>query len=220
MIAHAPVVAAVGDSITYGYGLTIRQTQAFPYLVGRALGARRVVDLGVPGTDVAYAIASEVPKIPRDATVVLIFEGTNEMWPVIDPSKDAGSPSFDTHARAYKRLIAAVRERAPHARLVLINMRNYGYNGQTFFKGESRRAEGRFSLNWDAMVDGVAATSSSALVDLRCDERMYDGSRFTDGIHPTAQGHVRIAADIEAALTHPTTPPKSCAPFAPLIEDI
>jgi sialate O-acetylesterase len=220
MIVPAPVVAAVGDSITYGYGLASRQTQAFPFVVGRVLGARRVVDLGVPGTDVEYAIASEVPKIPRDATVVLISEGTNEMWPVIDPGKDSGSPSFDVHARAYQRLIAAVRERAPHARLVLINMRNYGYDGQRFFKGESQRAEGRFSLEWDAVVNRDAAASSSVLVDLRCDEWMYDRSRFIDGIHPTAQGHARVAADIEAAMTHSQAPPRSCAPFAPLPEDI
>jgi lysophospholipase L1-like esterase len=215
MIAPAPVVAAIGDSITYGHGLASPQTQAFPYVVGRDLGARRVVDLGVPGTDVEYAIANEVPKIPRDATVVLIFEGTNEMWPVIDRGKDGGSPSFDTHVRAYKRLIAAVRERLPHARLVLINVRNYGYDGQTFFKGESQAAEGRFTLNWDAMVNTVAAASSSAVVDLRCDESMYDRALFSDGIHPTAQGQRRIASDIEAALAHAKTPPANCAPFAP-----
>ena len=220
MIVSAPIVAAVGDSITYGYGLASPRTQSYPYVVGRKLHALRVVDLGVPGTDAAYAIAREVPKIPQDATVVLIFEGTNEMWPVIDPrQRDAGSPAFDVHAHTFERLIEAVRRRAPHAHVVLINQRNYGYNGQQFFKGESLTAEARFSLAWDAVVNGYAAEPSSAVVDLRCDPQMYDASLFTDGIHPTAQGHARIASDVEAAIAHPKVPPKSCAPFAPTIEE-
>jgi lysophospholipase L1-like esterase len=211
------VLVAIGDSITAGYGLPHPSSQAYPFLVGAALHASRVVDLAVPGTDSAYAAAREVRAIPTDASIVIVNEGTNEMWPVIDHARfDDGPADVASHELAFRRLLAAIVVRAPQARIVVVNTRNYGYDGQRFFAGVSKPAQARFVHNWDRFLDGFAAGRDVVLVDLRCEPFMYDGALFTDGIHPTARGHASIAARVVAALRDPQPPADACPPYDPV----
>ena len=77
---HAPVIVAVGDSLTAGLGLP--QGEAFPAQLEAALKARgqavSVVNAGVSGDTASAALARLDWAIPADASAVIVELGGND----------------------------------------------------------------------------------------------------------------------------------------------
>jgi len=169
---------AIGDSITFGYGLGAPGRDAFPYLVAQRLGVP-VLDLGIPGVDSRGALEFEAPRVPRSATIITIFVGTN------DADRIRRGTFTDAQFRStYQKLIVAAHAAAPSAQIYLLTP-------------STAMAEG-----W-GVTDFIRsqANASARLIDLDRDRRLHLRANYQpDFIHPNIAGQRRIAGDVIGAL--------------------
>jgi lysophospholipase L1-like esterase len=169
---------AIGDSITFGYGLGAPGRDAFPYLVAQQLGVR-VLDLGIPGVDARGALAFEVPRVPRSATIITIFVGTN------DADRIRRGTFKDAQFRGtYRNLIEAAHAAAPLAQIYLLT------------------PETVMADRW-GVTDYIRSQASSnvRLIDLDRDGRLHLRANYQpDYIHPNVAGQRQIASDVIAGL--------------------
>jgi sialate O-acetylesterase len=183
---------AIGDSITFGYGLNAPGHDAFPYLVAQRLGLQ-VLDLGIPGVDARGALAFEISRVPRSATIITIFVGTN------DADRIRRGTFKDAEFRStYQVLIAAARAAAPFAQIYLLTPSTV------------------MADRW-GVTDFIRsqANASARLIDLDRDRRLHLRANYQpDFIHPNVAGQQQIAWDVIDGLTARTgknsaTSPKS-----------
>ncbi|WP_054971079.1 SGNH/GDSL hydrolase family protein [Alicyclobacillus ferrooxydans] len=90
----APMLVALGDSITFGYNLpdtnhnSVPSQSAYPYLIGKA-DHMKVSDLGIPGwtsTDLLNALSSaNFDRVIQSANVVVIDIGSNDLLHLSGP---------------------------------------------------------------------------------------------------------------------------------------
>ena len=174
--AGRPVVLFFGTSLTAGYGLDPQQS--FPSLIaGKAEAAGlpiRVVNAGLPGETTAGA-ARRIDWVLRTPVDLVVIEGG---------ANDAlrGLPTDAARANL-ERVIAAIRQKQPRAKIVLIQMEappNYGIAYTQKFRAiypEIARREHIPLLPF--LLAGVAGVS-----------RLNQA----DGVHPNLAGE-RIVAD-------------------------
>lgn len=98
------VYAALGDSITHGYGLRDVH-EAYPYLVAQDLGCSIVQNLGVNGTTLStasrpHAFVTRYEEIRLDASLVTVLGGINDF----ESSDPLGTPQDTTTATVYGAL--------------------------------------------------------------------------------------------------------------------
>lgn len=175
----APVVV-LGDSWTSGAELR-DPAASFAHLLVRARGWNGLVE-GWPGTGYLNAGAcgnqrflDRVGAVPHDAGMVVIEGGLN------DGAHPEQLPS------AAHRLLVALAERAPRARLVVMGIPTVPAMGPAV----------RSSL--DTALRQVAAQDHAQFVPL-------DGLSLPigpDGIHPTDVGHAQLAGYLASTLAPP-----------------
>jgi acyl-CoA thioesterase I len=177
-----PVLLFLGTSLTAGYG--VEPEQAFPALVQQkvdAAGLRyRVVNAGVSGETSAGALR-RVDWVLRQPVAVLVVEtGGNDGLRGQEPAatRDNIQAIFD-----------AARRKQPPPKLVLVQMEalpNYGEDYRRRLRAvypELARKNGALLIPF--LLEGIAG-----------DPRLNQ----PDGIHPTAEGHRRVAATVWKAL--------------------
>lgn len=183
-------IAFVGDSITAGVmlpggGGTLNPTQdsptAYPFLVGKALGAQ-VYDLGIGGETIGQAIGAELPQIPPSASTVVIYLGTNNIFGVTNSSTTALAVSEES------QLVSDIRARMPKACLLMVAL-PYPIFSNSFI---------------DAQVDSfdsALATKNRLVLDLRQEQWTTDASNYyPGGIHPNPIGNADLAKNVESSL--------------------
>ena len=177
-----PVILFVGTSLTAGYGLD--PSEAFPALIQARLDAAglryRVVNAGLSGETSAGARRRLEWLLKQPVAVLVVETGANDGLRGQDPE-------------ATRANIQAILERAkrqvPPPRLVLGAMEalpNYGEDYRRRFRGvypELARANGAVLIPF--LLEGVAGVPSL---------------NQPDGIHPTAEGHRRLAETVWKAL--------------------
>jgi lysophospholipase L1-like esterase len=192
-----PLVIALGDSITYGFGLARPSTQNYAAQFAQRMHDR-FVDLAVPGYGCDDVIQSEVPKMPPGAAVVILNCGTNDIGGF--GFTPAGLP--DGHKRAapatvpelrkaentFTQLLSAIRMRERSARIVVLTIRDW----QRMTGNEDRRfVEDVDAWNRFIRMGGVR------VVDIAADRRMYQPAYFeADLIHPNLAGNKAIVSDL------------------------
>jgi acyl-CoA thioesterase-1 len=173
-----PVILFAGTSLTAGLGLD--PSEAYPALVQEKLDAAglryRVVNAGVSGETSAGA-RRRVEWLLRQPVAVLVLEtGANDGLRGQDP---------DATRANIQAILDAARRHAPPPRLVLAAMEalpNYGEAYRRRFRAiypELANANGAALLPF--LLEGVAGDPAL---------------NQPDGIHPTAQGHERIAETV------------------------
>jgi lysophospholipase L1-like esterase len=222
----AVLFAALGDSITYGLfasRLCSRGTRAIAVSQcrsGLAYADSLARDLPPPALYQNLAISGEftsgvrrdeVALLDEAATLVLLNIGRNDEMP-----NDYGPVRFDlSRWRAeYSVTIAAIRERAPGASLVVANVPNYAYFPA--YSGRTRAWRDRVTTVANAMnatINSLAA-EGAVVVDLRCTRRLYAAAGFADVGHPNDLGHAWIATTVRSAMTNRRRPLSRCPPFS------
>jgi lysophospholipase L1-like esterase len=197
----APLVVALGDSITYGYGLPSRTRQNYAALYTASIGGK-LVNLGQPGYNCQDVLKNEVPNMPTGARVVILYCGTNDVGGFdFSPAKVTRAPAAtDAELAAYEKtfasVLAAVRAKEPHAKLYLLNLRHW-----QGIDGPEPRQFARDVDAWNAMLEATHLQ----VVDLCGDARMYNLANFLhDEIHPNVAGSKAMAGDFKDA--GPPTP--------------
>jgi acyl-CoA thioesterase-1 len=172
-----PVVLFVGTSLTAGLG--VDPDEAFPALIQRKIDAAglryRVVNAGVSGETSAGA-RRRIGWLLRQRVAVLVLEtGANDGLRGQDPEA----------TRQNIQAIFDAARRPPPPRLVLVAMEalpNYGEDYRRRFRAiypEVAEANGATLVPF--LLQGVAG-----------DPRLNQ----PDGIHPTAEGHARVAENV------------------------
>jgi acyl-CoA thioesterase-1 len=180
-------VLFVGDSLTVGYYASRRNT-AFPALVTAALRAHAPVREAVRARSGVTASYWAVRPLPS-ADLVVLELGTNDYRK--EPTPHA------TFERDYRRLIANVRARSPHARLLCVSLwrtSHYRYGGATLLSYNrivARNCRGGAFVWISELYDTEAARDPAGLPS-------FLGR--TDGFHPNDTGHRAIAKAIEQTL--------------------
>jgi len=182
--------AALGASETYGVGAQPR-TSAYAYLVARVLGARRFVNVGIPGTtlDAGYQteLTSALSIRPQLCTV---FFGVNDLR--------AGITRTAFLQDLYD---LAATLRSAHAQVLIIGMPDLSHLPAVRSTGIGDLKQ--ISDSWNVGMRQVARETGSHLLDLR----QYDGEIAThpeyisaDGLHPSNIGYARLAQVVVAAV--------------------
>jgi lysophospholipase L1-like esterase len=234
--APAPpgLYVAMGDSITYGVGVT-ENCHAFPahpvdiaeycpdgtsyaILVAKAVRdaglAGHFMNIGISGAHVERVISDELPWLPPAATLVTLYIGTNDSRAVRDPKVSIAEAvsKFETH---FDQLLDQIHARAPQALIVLINFPNEKYLAATYnVPNDVLPRYDATSQILDAFID--AHYPKYAVVDTICNPASYDNSLlFKGGVHPNEAGAAILANLVAKILLSrkPPPPPNSCQWF-------
>ncbi len=179
-VADAPVILALGDSLTAGLGLA--QSQAWPTLLQRKLAdaglPHRVVNAGVSGDTSAAGLARLDWQLSQKPAIVVLELGANDGL--------RGLPVAHTRENLAQII---TRCQAAGAQVLLAGMQippNMGPDYTAAFRDmfPSLAKEHGVALI-PFLLEGVAA-----------DPALNQG----DGIHPTAQGHVIVAETVWRSL--------------------
>lgn len=175
-----PVVLALGDSLTAGYGL--RADKAFPAQLQAALGEHgvdaKVINGGVSGDTSAGGLARLDWMLGDKPDLVIIELGANDGLRGLDPAVTRDN---------LDRIIARLRETG--ARVLLAGMvapANLGARyGEKFTSIYPALAQKHGTAFYPFFLDGVA---------------MDPALNQEDGIHPTAEGVAVIVSNILPAV--------------------
>lgn len=190
--------------------------------------SRRLQDLGTRygRAMTGNMVELQAPFVAAGTTLVTIFAGANDVDTIVAAlgggaggSDQASQIAYidsqiDAFAQDFAALLNAVRDRAPSARVIVMNVPNMAgiprdINGAL----QKRRAQQMLSVGITTKVINPRASSGVLVVDLMCDSRSYQSSSYaSDGFHPNDTGYAWIAAEVVAAATTAYRPPaSSCA---------
>jgi lysophospholipase L1-like esterase len=202
-----------------------------------------LVNLGIPGAVIGPGVQTlagqygrsvpsnfidgEVPFVPRNSTLITIFAGGNDVNTIgatIRSGAGGGDPwSFiDQQVKAfgaeYTTLLTRIKERAPAARVILVNLPNFAAIPMTAgFTIEERQMMQKLSVGISTQVINPLTAQGIPVVDLLCNSQFASPSIFSaDGFHPNDSGYAVLAAETMKAIlaTGVTTPASSCAQMA------
>ena len=186
--ASAPVIMFVGTSLTAGLG--VEPDQAYPALIQQKIDSAglnyRVVNAGVSGETSAGALR-RIDWLLREPVAILVLEtGANDGLRGQDP---------DSIRANVQAVIDRVHETQPQARVVLVGMNSMPNLGRAY----SSRFEGVFPA--------LARANELPIVPaLLAGVGGVDSLNQPDGIHPTPEGHRRLAANVWQTLLPLLTP--------------
>lgn len=175
-------------------------------------------------------IESEAPFLNSNSTLVTIFAGGNDVNTVTSALGHGAGASdqiayINGQVKAfgddYATLIRLIRDRAPSARVVVLNLPNMA--GMLFLTRASlpqRQAAQKLSVGMTTTVINPLTGQGALIVDLMCDPRSYLASTYSgDGFHPSDTGYAWIAAEVVAAATTAyKAPPANCSSMTILAE--
>jgi len=168
-------------------------------------------------------IEQEAPFVQRNATLVTVFAGLNEINTVtaaLGAGAGGSDPNgyIDAQVRAFgadfTTLLRGVSDRAGTPRLVILNVPNPA--GMPYLASASlaqRQAAQRLAVAMTRTVVNPLVSSNTVVVDLMCDARSYQaGTYSSDGLHPNDAGYAFIASEVLRAITtNYPAPQGSCA---------
>jgi lysophospholipase L1-like esterase len=166
-------------------------------------------------------IDGEMPFVARDSTLVTVFadaNGVNAIGAALRPMAASQRASYaDTQiqnfARDFATLAAGISDRAPGAKIIVLNMPNLARLPYAAgYTEEERHWLRTLSVGFTSAMN-AARSSKLLVIDLMCYAPIYQPSMYSnDGFHPNDTGYRALADLVSAALvTNPVTPPSSCS---------
>ena len=190
-------VACVGNSVTYGYGLSDREHTAYPVVLQQLLGEGfDVRNFGHSGATLlrhGHRPYTQLPEYRQamdfKADLVVIHLGLNDTDPRNWPNY--GDEFFGD----YRALIDSFRVANPQAKIWICLM-------TPIFHRHSRFQSG--TRDWHEAIQKtirqIAATTDVGLIDLHTPLYSHP-DLFPDALHPNAEGAAMMARTIYSALT-------------------
>lgn len=190
-------VACVGNSITYGTGLSDRLVQSYPVQLQKMLGNRyEVGNFGKPGATLLnqghrpYTRQEEYQKaLDFAGNIVVIHLGINDTDP-------RNWPNYrDFFVKDYLNLIDTFRKANPGARIIIARMTPIADRHPRFQSG-TRDWHGEIQT----AIETVARYAGVQLIDFH--EPLYPYPfLLPDAVHPTAEGAAIMAKTVYSAIT-------------------
>jgi acyl-CoA thioesterase-1 len=187
---EGPLVAFLGDSLTSGWRL--REEEAYPALVGRALAARgrpvRVLNAGVSGDTAAKALARLPAVLEHRPDVLVVALGANDGL--------ARGPLVATEA-ALERIVLDAQ--AAGSRVLLVGVR-LGTGESAPRVGDTAGDEERARELWGIYPRVASAHALPLVPDLLAGVAGHADLLYPDRLHPNAAGHRRLAENVRPQL--------------------
>jgi lysophospholipase L1-like esterase len=147
-----------------------------------------------------------------------VFAGgndTNTIGAAVDRGAGGADPNgyideqVRTFADDYAALVRGIRQRAPAARIVAMNLPNFaGLPYTARFTSAQKRYMQRISVGFSREGANTLAAEGVVVVDLLCDPRSYQSSNYSsDGFHPNDAGYAFLAAELVRAIRDGSYPP-------------
>lgn len=190
-------VACVGNSITYGFGLPDRATQAYPVQLQHLLGERyEVANFGKSGATLLnkghrpYTRQEEYRKAVEFAgDIVVIHLGINDTDP-------RNWPNYrDFFVKDYLELIDTFRQANPAVRILIARMTPIADRHPRFLSG-TRDWHGEIQT----AIETVARHANVQLIDFHAPLYPYP-YLLPDAVHPNAEGASIMAKTVYSAIT-------------------
>jgi len=167
-------------------------------------------------------IEQEMPFVQRNATLVTIFAGLNEINTItaaLGAGAGGSDPNgyIDAQVRAFgtdfNTLLRGISDRAGSPRLVILNVPNAAVMPYLLSASlAQRRAAQRASVGMTSTVINPLRSSNTVIVDLMCDPRSYQATTYSsDGLHPNDNGYAFIAGEVVRAITTANYPPPAAS---------
>lgn len=190
-------VACVGNSITYGTGLSDRSTQSYPVQLQKMLGGRyEVENFGKPGATLLnqghrpYTRQEEYRKaLDFAGDIVVIHLGINDTDPRDWPNYR------DFFVKDYLDLIDSFRKANPNARIIIARMTPIADRHPRFLSG-TRDWHGEIQT----AIETIAHHAGVQLIDFHAPLYPYP-YLLPDAVHPTAEGAAIMAKTVYSAVT-------------------
>ena len=201
--AAGPVrVACLGDSITYGHGISSRSENSYPARLGALLGAAYTVEnFGVPGATIQDSGDQPIRQaqaygdcLAFDADMVILMLGTNDS----KPDNWAGEEAFREALLAMLGDLQA-GENPPEIWLCTPSKAFYPWGkwgSTTSFDIQPEVVDAIAEVVWE-----VAATEGCSCIDIHRLTAENEQWFKEDGVHPDKAGAAAIAEAVYAVLT-------------------
>jgi lysophospholipase L1-like esterase len=196
--------------------------------------SRRLQNLGTQyGRDMTgNFLEVQAPFVMSSTTFATIFAGANDVDTIVAALGGGAGGSDETAQTAYinsqidafgqefATLIGMVRDRAPDARIVVLNLPNMaGMPRSTGATVQRRRAQQMLSVGINTRVINPRASRDVLVIDLMCDPRSSQAATYSsDGFHPSDTGYAWIAAGVVAAATTSYRTPATSCPQMTLVQ--
>ena len=175
------------------------------------------VGRGIP----ANFIDGEMPFVAKDSTLVTVFadaNGVNAIGAALRPLTPSQRSAYaqtqiQNFGRDFATLAAGISDRAPAAKIIVLNMPNLARLPYAAGYSEDERLWLRTLSTGFTTAINASRSSRLLVVDLMCHAPVYQPSIYSsDGFHPNDAGYRLLADLVSAALvTNPATPPASCS---------
>jgi lysophospholipase L1-like esterase len=167
----------------------------------------------------ANFIQQEMPFVQKEASLVTVFTGANDVN-VVTSALGKGAGGSDPTAfidqsvagftSDFATLISGIRSRARSARIIVFNLPNLA--GLPYLATASlaqKQAAQRASVRITTAV--INPTPDITVIDLMCEPRLYQSANLSsDGFHPNDAGYALLGAELVKAVTSSSYPaPKS-----------
>ena len=170
-------------------------------------------------------IEREMPFVPRNSTLVTVFAGGNDANTIgeavargqggTDPAAFIAT-QVSNFGRDMRTLYSGIRERAPNARIIVLNLPNMaGLPYSAPLTVAQKRILQSIAVGFSAQTNTLVQ-QGALVIDLMCDARSYQAGNYSsDGFHPNDAGYAYMHALIyPVTLTGSAPPPSaSCAPM-------
>jgi lysophospholipase L1-like esterase len=167
-------------------------------------------------------VERQAPFVPPSTTHLTIFAGGNDANTIAQAAR-AGRGGSDVNSYVdgqvrqwgtdYEDMIRRIRDRAPNARIVVLNLPNLAAAPYLASNPlDEKRLMQRVAVGLSDRANALRS-SNVLVVDLMCDARMYQASNYSsDGFHPNDAGYAIIAELTFPALANGTvsTPSSTC----------
>jgi lysophospholipase L1-like esterase len=196
-----------------------------------------LVNLGIPGAVLSREtqtlgnsigrgiehnfIDREMPFVPRNSTLVTVFAGGNDANTVGEAiargQAGADPTAFITtqvtnFGRDMRTLYSGIRERAPNARIIVLNLPNLaGLPYSANLNLAQKRLLQSIAVGFSAQTNTLVQ-QGALVIDLMCDARSYQAGNYSsDGFHPNDAGYQYMHSLVYTAATTGSAPPPSAS---------
>ncbi|UOQ45112.1 GDSL-type esterase/lipase family protein [Halobacillus salinarum] len=196
-------LVAIGDSIPYGYNLTVDNKMpsgaAFPYLIGNKAGLE-VTNLGIPGlTSKELLQAVKTNKVfretIRDADYVLVYIGGNDLLNVVKKNKGLKNVTVEEIAPVIRDLLFNVYgtiltlDKLTDAKIIVYNI----YNPYPAAGDKLNTPLSYINKQYASLVELLSHFTEVKLVNAYKAFKGHPEYILPKDVHPTSEGQKVLA---------------------------